>query len=380
VVATFPAGAHTVSLTVTGPGGTLNQQHSYLVDAPPVADFSPPAAPVAGQPLKFTSTSTDADGDALTYAWTVDGVAAGATANLTTTLAAGSHTVVLTVNDGKAPAVAKSRTVSVDAPPNVPKFTVSPAAPVADETVTLTASATDPDGKIASYSWDLNGDGTYGDASGESVFTSFTTGTHTVGLKVTDDDGASATTTQAVKVVDPPAPSSGSSTTSGGSGGQVGTASTPKGSSKKKAAAKPTSPALLKPFPVIRYAGRLTSVGAQISLLSVQAPKGARVHVSCVKGCPRRSLALVARALKLSKLQGTYRAGAVLEITVTKPKTIGKFTRITIRDGKAPRRVDRCLWPGKKTPRTCPVAARKTAKAAAASRSAPASGLPWARP
>jgi hypothetical protein len=49
----------------------------------------------------------------------------------------------------------------------------------------------------------------------------------------------------------------------------------------------------------------------------------------------------------------------VLEVRVTKAKTIGKFTRITFRAGRSPKRVDRCLWPGATKPRACPSKSKK---------------------
>ena len=53
-------------------------------------------------------------------------------------------------------------------------------------------------------------------------------------------------------------------------------------------------------------------------------------------------------------MQGRYRAGAQLVVTVTKSNAIGKYTRITIQRNKAPKRIDRCLWPKSKKPRACP--------------------------
>ena len=62
--------------------------------------------------------------------------------------------------------------------------------------VTFDASgSTDADkGDTLSYSWDLNGDGTYGDATGVTASKTYTTrGKITVRLKVTDNHGASST-------------------------------------------------------------------------------------------------------------------------------------------------------------------------------------------
>ena len=51
----------------------------------------------------------------------------------------------------------------------------------------------------------------------------------------------------------------------------------------------PVSPSpltLMQPFPIVRFAGSVTSYGAKLKLLAVQAPIGAAVHVTCVgRGC-----------------------------------------------------------------------------------------------
>jgi hypothetical protein len=85
----------------------------------------------------------------------------------------------------------------------------------------------------------------------------------------------------------------------------------------------------------------------------VSAPKGAKVNVRCRgRGCPFKSKSTKSRGkrIDLRKLRRGYRAGAVIELRVTKTNTIGKFIRITIRDGKRPRRVDLCLQPGRSKP------------------------------
>ncbi|MDA8745803.1 CotH kinase family protein [Rubripirellula amarantea] len=70
------------------------------------------------------------------------------------------------------------------------------------ETILLSGlSSFDSDGEIATYAWDLDHDGQYDDAVGETVnFSSATVGTFVVGLQVTDDDGAINVDTAAIKV------------------------------------------------------------------------------------------------------------------------------------------------------------------------------------
>lgn len=68
----------------------------------------------------------------------------------------------------------------------------------------LDASGSTDDGDIASYSWDLNGDGTFGDATGAKVTQAFGPGPHTVMVKVTDSYGLSTTAKQTFTVLAEP--------------------------------------------------------------------------------------------------------------------------------------------------------------------------------
>jgi glucose/arabinose dehydrogenase/PKD repeat protein len=57
-------------------------------------------------------------------------------------------------------------------------------------------ASSDPEGKALTYSWDLNGDGTFGDATGATTSYTYTAaGVYHPSLRVTDDQGASDTKT-----------------------------------------------------------------------------------------------------------------------------------------------------------------------------------------
>jgi PKD repeat protein len=83
-------------------------------------------------------------------------------------------------------------------------FTATPSAVQTRQTVNFNAGASaDPDGTIAKYEWDLDGDGTYETDTGTTATTSKVydkPGTVNVGLRVTDNSGVTATTTRAVTV------------------------------------------------------------------------------------------------------------------------------------------------------------------------------------
>jgi hypothetical protein len=83
-------------------------------------------------------------------------------------------------------------------------FTTTPNPAQVGETVNFNGSAsTDPDGTIAKYEWDLDGNGTYETSAGTVATTSRSytpAGDRTIGLRVTDNNGATATTTRTISV------------------------------------------------------------------------------------------------------------------------------------------------------------------------------------
>jgi hypothetical protein len=115
----------------------------------------------------------------------------------------------------------------------------------------------------------------------------------------------------------------------------------------------------MRPHPVVRIRGRLTRRGARITLMTVHAPRGARIAVRCRgRGCPTRTWRHRTRKAltRVSMFPRTVRAGTRLVVTVAKDGRIGKHTVIVIRRGKAPLRYDRCLVPGASRPEACPSA------------------------
>jgi hypothetical protein len=122
---------------------------------------------------------------------------------------------------------------------------------------------------------------------------------------------------------------------------------------------------LMEPFPVVRIVGSYDSFGARISLLSVQAPIGATVRVTCHGGgCRTRSQRLIVATashgggrtstITFHRFERLLRVGAVLEVWVSRSGAIGKFTRLHIRRGKPVARLDLCLDPGGTHPMVCP--------------------------
>ena len=146
------------------------------------------------------SGSSDADGDALSYSWTLDGSVVSTDASFSTNLADGSYTFTLTVSDGEE---SDSDEVSVTVVNTIPVANAGAdqtlEATGATTTVTLNGSATDADGDALTYSWS-NG------AAGASTSVDLAVGTHTFTMTVTDEQGATDSDQVTVTITDTTAP------------------------------------------------------------------------------------------------------------------------------------------------------------------------------
>jgi hypothetical protein len=225
-------------------------------------------------------------------------------------------------------------TITTPAPPPPPPpptatFKWFPATPIVGETISLVSSSTDEVSPITAYAWSFSSNGLFNPGKQLLTTTFLTPGNHTVRLRVTAADGLSTIATETIPVIWPPL-------------------------------------TLMAPFPVVRIAGSVTSAGVNLSLLTVQAPVGARVKVTCRgRGCPARSESRLAASsskkrtastvvIGFRRFQGRLAAGAVLEIRIFKQGRIGKYTRFVIRRGKLPVRIDTCVGPAGLNPIACP--------------------------
>ena len=178
----------------------------------PSASFTfDPVAPLSGDQISFSSTSTD-DGSLAQLEWDFDDgdTASGASVNHTYAIP-GTYTVSLTVTDDEGLSSSAQDTITVANRDPSADFHWSPSSPVAGDTVSFTSDASDPEGRILAERWDLDGDGQFDDDEGSTASRALGAGRHTVSLEVEDRDGATAAITKTVDVVDPPnrAPSAG---------------------------------------------------------------------------------------------------------------------------------------------------------------------------
>lgn len=220
--------------------------------------------------------------------------------------------------------------LSAAAPGAVPplaSFRWFPTAPKTGENVSLISTSSDSGSPITAFAWALTGIGPF--QAGKPVFTtSFSTpGSHVVRLRVTNGNGLSSVSAQSIQVTSIPL-------------------------------------TLMQPFPIVRIAGHETSHGVRLSLLTAQAPAGARVSVSCEgRGCPGKSESRVTLSSRRSgggsvvqfrRFERALPDGVTLQIRISKPGEIGKYTRFAVRRGRLPERVDMCLGPAGGKPLVCP--------------------------
>ena len=149
------------------------------------------------------SASSDPDGTIASYSWDFGNgtTGTGATPSATYT-EAGTFNVTLTVTDDAGETNSVSTTVEIVAAANQPPV-ANPGGPyngTVDSAVQFDGSASsDPDGTIASYSWDFGNDTTGTGATPSATYTEV--GTFNVTLTVTDDVGETSSVSTTVEIV-----------------------------------------------------------------------------------------------------------------------------------------------------------------------------------
>jgi PKD repeat protein len=325
------AGNKTVGLEVTdADGAKVTTSRPVFVQAnPPNADFIfTPANPLSGQTITFdASASTPPAGETITArSWDLDGDGGFDDASGTTATSSypspGNSTVGLLVESSGGGFDIITKVVPIGNRAPGASFVFVPQAPQAGDTVKLTSTSADPDGPIAEQSWDLDADGQFDDGSGATADKVFDTpGVYMVGLKVSDANGATTAASAPINV----------------------------GSKQLE---------LMTPFPVVRFTGELKGNGnTKVERLSVRAPSGTDVAVTCrKKDCPFDEKV---RAVKLVRvgfpaIEESLKPGVVIKVFATDPDKIGKYTRFKLREGKSPKRTDRCLEGQSRDPIKCP--------------------------
>lgn len=201
-------GTYTVTLTVTGPGGTHTKSSSIVVyDKPAIAFSASPLSACKGQVIQFSSIVTPNASGTPVYAWDFgDGTSGSGSAPAHTYATAGTYSVSLTVTNGAgcSNTVSRNALIYIKASP-IPGFSASPtvfcSAPGQSTFYNLATGGSAP----YSTSWDF-GDGSSGTGS-SATHTYSSGGNFTVKMIVTDAGGCadSAVMPGLISVVTTPA-------------------------------------------------------------------------------------------------------------------------------------------------------------------------------
>lgn len=178
--------------------------------APVVDCGSGSASVIAGASTTLQATASDPNGDAISYAWTVDGQSvtnnSPSFAFGSAGRAEGSHKVEVTVTDVDGMTASCAYNVSVNRRPN-PPLTLSLGLDKEEvyecDVVVAKASATDPDNDPLTYSWTVDGQSRSETGSTLNIKTcGFAGGSHSVSVVAKDDRGDSKTQTASFKVIE----------------------------------------------------------------------------------------------------------------------------------------------------------------------------------
>jgi PKD repeat protein len=302
--------------------------------------------------------------------------------------------------------------VAANSPP-VAQFRFSPTTPLLGQEVLFESLSYDPDGTVASYEWDFDGDG-FDDGSTPKVAHAFgSAGPKAVRLRVTDNAGSSSAVATETFTVLPPPPNRlpvaqfSVSDRTPAVGQRIslrsfsydpdGTITAQRwdtdgdgdfdenvnGATATKRFRRAGSrivrlriedsrggfqtktmnirvrrrSVLMYPFPVVRLAGSVSDRGAQVRTLEVRAPRRSRITVKCQgDGCPAERLRTTSATprVRFRRMTGFLPPGTVIAVRVTKGSLVGKYTRWVIRGGEVPARTDLCLYPASSKPARCP--------------------------
>jgi PKD repeat protein len=202
-------GPYTATLTVTDNSGvtdTANVLVTVNPDQSPVARAAAnPSSGRAPLAVTFTDSSSDPDGSIVSWSWNFgDGSPLSSTPSPTHTYAAGSYTATLTVTDDNG--LTDVTHLAIAATVNTPPTAAASATPNSGQsplTVAFSsAGSTDPDGTIASYSWNF-GDGSPLSTAANPSHTYSTPGVFSATLTVTDNEGATGSKSVTVTVTNP---------------------------------------------------------------------------------------------------------------------------------------------------------------------------------
>lgn len=220
-------GTYTVVARATDDDGDIATSASVqvVINALPAISFNAPANGsifLPGANLTLKATASDADGSIAKVEFFVDGsttpLGQGTQGLLTSTydftwngVPPGAHTIEARATDNDGATQSVSITIGEDQPPAVALADPVASRPTAPATITLTASASDTDGTIASVTFAVTFNGTttnyngvpLGSGSYQLILNNQAAGNYTFTATATDNIGAASTTPSKALTVQP---------------------------------------------------------------------------------------------------------------------------------------------------------------------------------
>jgi hypothetical protein len=323
-----PIPSRVARLTVNVPPALTTQPANQALTAGETATFT---AAASGRPTPTTQWQVSTNGGAtFTNDTTDSGNATGRLTVAGTSVAENGYKYRSVFRNTAGSAVSVPATLTVSSPvPPAASFAWFPPVPFVGEPVSFASNSTDALSPLTAFAWDLAGNGPL-IGGGPVLSTWFSTpGAHVVRMRVTNARGLASIVAETILVALAP-------------------------------------PILLQPFPVVRLVGLDTSSGVQLIVFTVLAPVTSRITITCRgHGCPTKLEIRLAASRKhkskkgslliaFPRFQRSLQAGITLEVRVSKPGRIGKYTKFVIRRGKLPARADACLNPANSQPMPCP--------------------------
>lgn len=195
----LPVGENSITLTVTDDDGATdsNTTKVTITNQAPTANAGVDQTITQGDEVTLNASgSKDSDGKIITYDWSESGTSLSSESKFSKSdFSVGTHNITLTITDNGGASAKDSVTITVNSPankvPTITEVTASPSTVAKNAEVTLSATATDSDGKIAKYDWSEKGDSL--GITNPLKLDNLSVGKHTIILTVTDDDGDTAT-------------------------------------------------------------------------------------------------------------------------------------------------------------------------------------------
>lgn len=191
-------GRETLKVLVKDPLGYVSErwQSIYLRNNAPVVFIDAPSYPVLGETVHVVVRASDPDGDAMTYGWSVNGVARAETGGdlFVNGLAEGPNYVTITVKDGEATVTQRTTLYVVAAATPVTAATAPETVftggvpPLSTPATSATIGFSSPDTDVTGYECALDG-GVFSACTSPRSLAALTVGVHTFAVRAIDATG-----------------------------------------------------------------------------------------------------------------------------------------------------------------------------------------------